>query len=60
MRAISAEDGLDFLSDQSIVLYYQKKDSKNSYFFGLAHTFQGQKHGRKEFEIPFVHKSHFF
>jgi hypothetical protein len=33
-------------------LYYMKKSANNGRFSVLANTFQGQKHGYKDFKIP--------
>ena len=47
------------LSDQAMYLYYMKKSAKNGRFSVLANTFQGQKHGYKDFKIPWVHNPHY-
>jgi hypothetical protein len=39
------------LPDQAIFLYFIKKTAKNDRFSVLRNTFQGQKHGFKDFEV---------
>ncbi len=43
---------LPLLSDQAMCLYFFKKPSKTDRFSVLGNTFQGQKHGSKDFGIP--------
>ena len=47
------------LSDQAMCLYFIKKSASNGRFSVLENTFQGQKHGCKNFGIPLVHNSHY-
>ena len=50
-RCRPSSTGCHLLSDQAMRLYSIKRSARNSRFSVLGNTFQGQKHGCKNFEI---------